>query len=110
MSVSYPTLTLTMAASGALVANRFIGTDFAQAGAGANTLGVVQMPGTDEDIPVDVLGAVPVEVGAAVTAGALIESDASGRAITRTSGAVAGRVLESATAAGQRVLCVLIPN
>lgn len=49
--------------------------------------------------------------GAAVTAGATLKSDASGRAITwATSGAKVGIALEAATASGQMIEVLLIPN
>ena len=110
MSVSYPVLSLTRPLSGEVPANRFVGVDNALAGAGENTLGVTQHYGKDEDTAVDVLGAVPVESGGAVTEGGLVESDAAGRAINKTSGAAVARALQAATAPGQRILCVLIPN
>ncbi|MGI1671985.1 MAG: DUF2190 family protein [Neptuniibacter sp.] len=108
--LSYSVLALTRAISGEVEAHRFVGTDNARAGAGANVLGVNQHYANDEDSAVDMLGIVPIESGAAVTAGSLIESDAEGRAIDQTAGAIVGRALESSTAAGQFVLCQLIPN
>lgn len=108
--VSYSVAALTRAISGEVEAHRFVGTDNARAGAGANVLGVNQHYAKDEDSAVDILGAVPVECGAAVTEGEQVESDAEGRAIDRTTGAIVGRALESSTAAGQYVLCQLIPN
>jgi len=64
-----------------------------------------------ERIAVDVIGTVTVESGAAVTAGATLKSDASGRAITwATSGAKVGIALEAATASGQMIEVLLIPN
>ncbi|MGH1429764.1 MAG: DUF2190 family protein [Neptuniibacter sp.] len=108
--LSYSVAAITRPLSGVVEAHRFVGTDNAVAGAGANTLGVNQHYASDEDSAVDTLGAVPVECGAAVAEGALIESDAQGRAITRSAGAIVARALESSTAAGEFVLCQLIPN
>ena len=49
--------------------------------------------------------------GAAVAAGATVKSDASGRAITwASSGAKVGLALEAATAAGQMIEVLLVPN
>lgn len=101
---------ITIAVVGTVPAHRFVGTDKALAGAGANTLGVSKNDGTDEDTAVDLLGVVAIESGAAVTEGGLVESDASGRAINKSAGVGAARALEGATAAGQFVLCQLIPN
>jgi len=105
-------LCLTAIASGALVANRFVAPGGAQAGADANTLGVARAAANSGDkCPVDVLGTAVVEAGAAVTAGATVKSDASGRAIAWvTSGAKVGLALEAATAAGQFIEVLLVPN
>lgn len=106
-------LSLTVAAAGVIAANRFVTPAGAQAGADANTLGVARFAAAaaGEKIPVDVLGTAVVEAGAAVAAGATVKSDASGRAITWvTSGAKVGLALEAATAAGQMIEVLLIPN
>lgn len=105
-------LTLTVAATGTIAANRFITPAGAQAGADVNTLGVANTAAVSGDkIPADILGTTTVESGAAVTAGATVKSDASGRAINwATSGAKVGIALEAATAAGQFIEVLLIPN
>lgn len=105
-------LALTVALTGTVTANRFVTPAGAQAGADANTLGVSRVAGVSGDYaPVDVLGTAVVEAGAAVSAGASLKSDASGRAITwATSGAKVGIALEAATAAGQMIEVLLIPN
>lgn len=102
---------ITINASGAIVSHRFVGTNSAQAGAAANTLGVAGYDGADGDATtIDTLGVVSVEAGAAVAIGDLIETDASGRGITRTAGPIVARSLDAAAAAGDFVRCVLIPN
>lgn len=106
----YSVLPLTRAISGEVPAYRFVGVDNALAGAGDNTIGVSQFYANDEDSAVTIIGAMPVESGAAIAAGDLIESDATGRAITRTTGAIVARALQPATAAGEFVLCLLIAN
>jgi len=105
-------LTLTLALTGAVTANRFVTASGALAGADANTLGVSRVSGVSgEKAPVDVLGTAVVEAGAAVSAGATIKSDSTGRGITWvTSGAKVGLALEAATAAGQMIEVLLIPN
>lgn len=101
---------ITIQASGALVSHRFVGTNFAQAGAAANTLGVAAYDGIDEATTIDTLGVISVEAGAAVAAEALIETDASGRGITRAAGPIVARTIDAASAAGDLMRCVLIPN
>ncbi len=109
---SRPILSLTILAAGVIVGDRFVTPGNVQAGAGANTLGVAKNScASGERVAVDVLGTATLEVGAAVAAGATVASDASGRAITwATSGAKVGVALEAATAAGQVIEVLLIPN
>lgn len=105
-------LALTVMAASAIAANRFVTPAGAQAGADANTLGASRSAAASgEKLPVDVLGTAVVEAGAAVTAGATVKSDASGRAIPwATSGAKVGVALEAASAAGQLIEVLLVPN
>lgn len=105
-------LTLTHALTGTVSANRFVTAAGAQAGADANTLGVCRVAGVSGDkAPVDVLGTAVVESGAAIAAGATLKSNASGQAITwATSGAKVAIALEAASAAGQQIEVLLIPN
>lgn len=98
---------------GTVTANRFVNTASQQAGAGDNAYGVADSSGViDDAISVSVIGTAVIEVGAAISAGALVESDASGRAITRTTGAILGRLApdESAAAAGEFIEIILITN
>jgi len=105
-------LSLTDTLTGTVAANRFVTAAGAQAGADANALGVSRQAGVATDkITVDVLGTATVEAGAAVAEGATIKSDASGRAITWvTAGAKIAVALEAASAAGQVIEVLLIPN
>lgn len=109
---SIPLLTLTWTLTGTVAAARFVTPAGAQAGADANTLGVARTAGVSgEKVPVDVLGTAVVEAGAAISAGAALESDASGRAVTWvTAGGKVGIALEAATAAGQFIEVLLLPN
>ena len=102
----------TIVAAGAIAAARFVTPAAAQAGADANTLGVARFAAaTGERVAVDVLGTAIVEAGAAVAAGATVKSNASGQAITwATSGAKVGIALTAASAAGQMIEVLLIPN
>lgn len=81
----------------------------AHAGAGVKPLGVSTYDAlAGEKVPV-MRGhkVVPVEAGAAMTAGQEVQSDATGRAITLAAGRPAGMVLNSPTAAGQTAIVAL---
>lgn len=77
--------------------------------AGESAVGVRQnTPNTDEAMTIVNSGIVFVEAGAAVTAGDLVSSDATGRAILGTTGHyVNGTALETASGAGI-VIAVLL--
>lgn len=106
-----PLLSLTVAATGAITADRFITGAGAQTGAAGNALGVARYGGAiGEKITVDVIGTAIVEAGAVVAANALVESDASGRAITKAAGVTLARALQAAGAAGQKIEVLLIQN
>ncbi|MCL2790115.1 MAG: DUF2190 family protein [Desulfobulbus sp.] len=110
---SLPLLALTIIATGFISEYRFVSPAAAQAGAEANTLGVARMAAAIGDaIPVDAIGTAVVETGGAIAEGALVETDANGRAVTNDSGPAVARVLpgQAATAAGQFIEVLLIPN
>lgn len=112
MSQYRPTLTLSIVAAAALLAERFVTAAGAQTGADGNALGVALASGaTGEQVPVVALGTAVVEAGAAITAGATVKADAQGRAIAwATSGARLGVALQAASGAGARIEVFLIPN
>jgi len=105
-------LALTLALTGTVTANRFVQVDGTLAGAGENAIGVARTDGVSgDDIAVDVLGTAVVEAGAAVAAGATIKADANGKAITwATSGAKIAIALQAASADGDLIEVLLIPN
>ena len=105
-------LTLTMAASATLVANRFVTPAVAQTGADGVAIGVAATAAASgEKLPVICQGTAVVEAGAAIAAGATLKVDSSGRAITWvTSGAKVGFALEAAAAAGQMIEVLLLDN
>ena len=109
---SAPLFTLTTQATTALVQDCFITVAGAQAAADGNALGVVRQNANIGDyVPVDVLGTTIVQAGAAISKGATVKSDASGRAITwATSGAKLGTALQAASSAGQLIEVLLIQN
>ena len=108
-----PVLTVGAPAAAAITANRFTTYAGAVPAAGAGGCGVSRSDAAiGERVPIDALGTATVEVGAAIAANALVETDNQGRAITRNTGVVLGRLLHGqvATAAGQFVEIILIAN
>lgn len=87
--------------------HRFVAMDGAYCAAGARALGTLEVE-TDagQQAPVNVLGIVLVEAGAAVLADTPVESDATGRAITRDAGVQLGVTIDAATAAGDIIRIV----
>ena len=74
------------------------------ASAGQAVLGVpVSNFDAGEQAGVATHGEILVEAGAAIAVGAEVESDATGRAITKTTGQSAGRARDAATAAGEYI-------
>jgi hypothetical protein len=63
-----------------------------------------------DSIPVVMLGMAIGEAGAAITAGALLEFDSSGRFITRSAGVSVGRALTAAAGSGSLFEVYVIPN
>jgi hypothetical protein len=113
MSTQYiSALAITVAATGTLVANRFVTKAGAQTGADGYSIGVCRTAASSGDkVTLDTLGVIPVEAGAAVSAGDTLKADSSGRGITwATSGAKLGIALEAAGAAGDLISVLLIPN
>lgn len=110
----HPLLGVSVVATAALTAHRFVVlATGAQAGAGVAGVGVADNDAAiGEAVNVTVIGTKQVEAGAAIAAGALVESDASGRAITRSAGATLGRLAprEVAAAAGEKVEVILFQN
>jgi hypothetical protein len=80
--------------------------------AGEYTVGISHYAGVagGDLIPFTELGREVVEAGGAFAAGALLESDSQGRAITRTTGIAVARAVTAATAAGQYAEVYLILN
>lgn len=104
-------LTLTLTAVAVLTEHRFVTAGGAIPGAGANALGVTgNAAAIGEKVAADVLGTTLVEASAAIAAGAAIETTVTGTAVTRSTGVTLGRALTAATAAGQLIEVLLIPN
>lgn len=106
-------LTLPIAVTGVVAANRFVTPAGAQAAADANTIGVAASAAgaAGERIPVIVVGTAAVTAGAAITRGATLKVDAQGRAIPwATAGARVAIALEAAAGAGELIEVLLLPN
>lgn len=104
------TESVSLTASGAIAQYRFVSVgangQIAQSTAGADPHAVSAEAATAANQVINVFelsGKVEVEAGAAFAAGAIIASDATGRAVTATTGdEVGGVALQAATAAGER--------
>lgn len=107
-------LALSALATAAITANRFVSVGGATvAGDGVSCGGVARAAAAiGERHTFDVIGTAVVETGAAIAANALIQSDATGRAITKAAGTTVARLApgEVATAAGQFVEVILLVN
>jgi hypothetical protein len=105
------TLVLSVVATAALTQFRAVNVAGAVPAAAANSLGPAQNGGAIGDaVPVVVLGTAIGEAGAAIAAGALLETNASGQYITRSAGAIVGRALTAAAALGDQFEMMIIPN
>lgn len=104
---TYPLYTDSVVVAGAAaVAGRFIKFDGTVPAAGDRCQGVARTAGAiGARVPVDELGVVLVEAGAAIAAGAAIQADSSGRAVTKAAGQQTGIAREAASAAGQFIEC-----
>ncbi|MDE9812438.1 DUF2190 family protein [Pseudomonas aeruginosa] len=100
-------LTMSVLALSALTRQRFIGLDGNLCAAGAKALAVAEYD-TDAGnmAPGNVLGVILVEAGAAVAPGTEVQSDASGKAITKAAGVGNGFALDEATADGDLIRIV----
>ncbi|OFC62831.1 DUF2190 family protein [Candidatus Erwinia dacicola] len=101
-------LTTSVVALAALVQQRFVGADNAPCQAGAVALGVAEVDAAAGDVtPVNVLGILAVEAGAAVARGQNVQSDKDACAVPQTAasgdtpaGIPAGIALDEALAKG----------
>lgn len=86
----------------------FVGYDGDICAAGAKALGVNQVSvDAGEPMPVTYLGIMPVVAAGAIAAGAEVESDANGHAVTLSAGESNGRAMDAAAAAGDVIRVVL---
>lgn len=108
---SYPLLVHSLIATAALTQARAVSHAGAVPAAGARCLGFAKTGAAiGERVAVEVVGTTVAEAGAAIANGAALELDASGRVVTRSSGATVGSALGTAAAAGDKIEILLIPN
>ena len=100
-------LTTSVIAVADLTRRRFVGFNGGVCAAGAKALGVTEADTeADNMAPANVMGVILVEAGAAIAAGAEVQSDAAGRAITKAAGVANGIAWDAATAAGDLIRIV----
>lgn len=100
-------LTTSVVAIANLTRRRFVGFDGNVCAAGVKALGVVEADTESGGVaPANVQGVILVEAAAAITAGAEVQSDATGRAITKAAGVANGVAWDAATAAGDVIRIV----
>lgn len=97
-------LTTSVVAAAELTRRRFVGFDGNVCAVGVKALGVVDADTALGSVaPANLLGVILVEAGAAIAAGAEVQSDASGKAITKVAGVGNGFAWDAATAAGDLI-------
>lgn len=109
--LSNPLLGLTIKASAAVAAGRFVTYAGAHAAAGAIAAGVTHTKAAaNENVNVITLGVMRVEAGAAIAKNAELQVGADGKAITRAAGKSVGFALDAAAADGDFISAVLIQS
>jgi hypothetical protein len=100
----HPGITTTMISTGIIPAYRFVKADGSLCGAGALAYGITEAgaEAAGKALAVTLNGEVLIELGGTVAAGAKVESDVSGKAVTLSTGEFAG-VVRDAGSAGQKV-------
>ncbi|MGE1004208.1 capsid cement protein [Ralstonia solanacearum] len=107
MKTQQPTLTTSITATAALARFRFVGLTGAVCAAAAKALGTAETTADiGEQASVNVSGILLVEAAAVIAAGAEVESDANGKAITKAAGISNGFALDAAAAAGDVIRIV----
>ena len=112
MQSSYSILALSVAAGGALLAERLVTQLGVYPAAGGTAFGVTRTNAATKGdlVPVDVQGTAIVETGAAVTLDQPLMADAEGRVVPLTAGKVGiGRSIGAASALGDRIEVLLTP-
>lgn len=112
MTTENPILRLTVKAAAAMKEGEFVRHTGAKPDAGKHAAGPVHHDADkDENVAVTVMGVALVKAGAAIAADAGLKVAASGKVLTHTANTtLVGRALEAATADGDLIRAVLIPN
>lgn len=111
MSQNTSIFALAVLAAAALESNRFATTGGVYATAAGNADGVTRSSAAIGDlVSVDNLGTAVVTASAAIAKGAYVQVAANGKAVTQTSGIAVAKALEAATADGDLIEVLLIPN
>jgi hypothetical protein len=96
--------TLSILATAVIAACRFVTHAGAHAGVAGAAIGVSRSAAAEDAyVPVDVIGTVVVESGAAVAVGDLVQSDSTGRAITATASSLKQAVISGGAAGAHTV-------
>lgn len=104
-------LTLSIAATAAVIAERFVTAAGAYPTAAGNALGVATTKAAIGDLfGVDVLGTAVATAGAAIAKNAYVQIGSDGKVVTRAAGVAVGQALQAAAADGDRIEVLLIPN
>jgi hypothetical protein len=109
MKTSKPILTGSVLAAANLTQCRLVGFDGNVCAANAKPMGAVEAD-TDSGqmAPVTEYGEALVESGGAITVGAKLASDASGRVAVWSTGEIAGWALDAASGAGEKIRVKLL--
>lgn len=105
-------LTKSFTASGTLAQYQPVQASGAAATAGGNAIGFANVAASSGDLyPATVIGTSIAVAGAAITAGALVEVGSTvTQVVTKSAGVAIGRALTAASAAGDFIEVLLIPN
>jgi Uncharacterized conserved protein (DUF2190) len=108
MKTEQPILITSVKAAANITKNLFIGFDGDICSANVKSLGVSNADtDADEELPVMAIGIALVYTGAAVSQGDKIASDASGKAVTFSSGEYNGYALDASTGADELIRILL---
>lgn len=111
MTQAISVLALSVTASTAITAERFVTATGAVATAAGNAFGVARSQAASGELfTTDVLGTAIVVAEEAIAAGALVEVGATGKAAAKSAGVTVARALQAAAADGDRIEVLLIAN
>jgi len=112
MQGNIPLLVKSVTAGAALAQYQPVQASGAAATAAGNAVGFANVAAASGDlVPVTVLGTALAVAGAAITAGSLVEVGSTvTQVVTKSAGVAIGRALNAASAAGDIVEVLIIPN